>query len=169
MKHYRKKTLAGLGKKAIRNIAIVLAVLLVLAPFSLSAIANNKTATVNASALNIRQQPNTTAAILTTVKNGTTLTVVEDSVNGWTKIKYNSIEGYVYTTYITVQAAPVVSQPTTSGGNLSIGSQGEDVFALQEDLRAVGLFFTNSTSYFGSYTQESVKIFQSHPFFGGNG
>lgn len=62
---------------------------------------------VTAGALNIRQEPNTSAAIMGMVTEGTTVTVNETVEDGWCRITYNSyngvIEGYVKLEYL---AAP---------------------------------------------------------------
>lgn len=62
---------------------------------------------VTAGALNIRQEPNTSAAIMGMVTQGTSVTVNETAEDGWCKITYNSvngvIEGYVKLEYL---AAP---------------------------------------------------------------
>lgn len=62
---------------------------------------------VTADAINIRQEPNTSSAIMGMVVAGTTVTVTETAEDGWCKISYNSsagvIEGYVKQEYL---AAP---------------------------------------------------------------
>lgn len=62
---------------------------------------------VTADAINIRQEPNTSSAIMGMVVSGTTVTVLETAEDGWCKISYNSsagvIEGYVKQEYL---AAP---------------------------------------------------------------
>ncbi|MFI8707710.1 SH3 domain-containing protein, partial [Bacillus sp. NPDC077411] len=52
------------------------------------------TATVNATNLNIRQQPTTQSPIVGQVKQGTTVKVLE-AQKDWAKISYNGKEGYV--------------------------------------------------------------------------
>lgn len=62
---------------------------------------------VTAGVLNIRQEPNTSAALMGVVTEGTTVTVNETVEDGWCQITYNSsagvIEGYVKLEYL---AAP---------------------------------------------------------------
>ena len=49
--------------------------------------------------LNVRLNPTTNATILTTVPKGTTVTI-EESVNGWHKITYNGVTGWVSASYV---------------------------------------------------------------------
>lgn len=83
----------------------ILSILLIVTMFflgTLTAYADYVNYTVTASALNIRQQPNTNCAILNTVPRGTTLKGVQSS-NGWTQILWNGQQAYVCSTYITTQ------------------------------------------------------------------
>ncbi len=45
---------------------------------------------------------------------------------------------------------------------LDIGSSGEDVTALQEMLKSIGLYEQPLTSYYGSFTRDAVKAFQAN-------
>lgn len=69
---------------------------------------------VTAGALNIRQQPNTSAAIMGMVTQGSSVTVNETVEDGWCQITYNSvngvIEGYVKLEYL---AAPTTGSDDT--------------------------------------------------------
>ena len=83
----------------------ILSILLIFTMFFLgtfTAYADYINYTVTASALNIRQQPNTNCAILSTVLRGTTLKGGQSS-NGWTPIQWNGQQAYVCSTYITIQ------------------------------------------------------------------
>ena len=52
-------------------------------------------------ALNVRESASTTAKVLTTLNNGTTVTILEEN-DGWYKIKWSTITGWVKADYITV-------------------------------------------------------------------
>lgn len=65
--------------------------------------------TVTASALNIRQQPNTNCTILGVALRGGTLKGVQ-STNGWTPILWNGQQAYVCSNYIVAQ--PEIVQNT---------------------------------------------------------
>ncbi len=59
---------------------------------------------VTADAIKIRQEPNTSSAVMGMVVSGTTVTVLETADGGWCKISYHSsagvIEGYVMQEYL---------------------------------------------------------------------
>lgn len=71
---------------------------------------------VTADAINIRQEPNTSSAIMGMLVSGTTITVIETAEDGWVKISYNSsagvIEGYVKQEYL---AAPGTTTTADDG------------------------------------------------------
>ncbi|MED3994597.1 D-alanyl-D-alanine carboxypeptidase family protein [Peribacillus frigoritolerans] len=71
------------------------------------------TATAN---LNVRTGPSTANKIITTVKQGTKLTVTGKNVNGWLKVSLNGQTGYVSSKYVKVSnsssdAIQVVAKP----------------------------------------------------------
>ena len=59
-------------------------------------------ATVNTDALRLRNEANTTSTILATASKGDTVVVLEDAGNGWYKVDYNTVEGYMSGEYLTV-------------------------------------------------------------------
>ena len=59
------------------------------------------TVTTAGGSLNIRERPNTAAAVLGTIPNGATITV-NGTLNGWYVVNYNDIIGYASAQYITV-------------------------------------------------------------------
>ena len=75
--------------------------------------------TVNVRKLNVRAQPNTDSAILTVVRQGAELPLVEDAGNGWYKVEVNGGVGYVFGEYATVSDGSTQS----SGGSQSSASQ----------------------------------------------
>ncbi|WP_342604199.1 D-alanyl-D-alanine carboxypeptidase family protein [Peribacillus sp. FSL E2-0159] len=71
------------------------------------------TATAN---LNVRTGPSTANKIITTVKQGTKLTVTGKNVNGWLKVSLNGQTGYVSSKYVKISnsssdAVQVVAKP----------------------------------------------------------
>lgn len=62
------------------------------------------TGTVNATSLNLRSQPSTTAASLGLVAGGTTVDVLEDAINGWYRVNCGGTEGYMSADYLLVTA-----------------------------------------------------------------
>lgn len=64
--------------------------------------ATNKTGTVTASVLNVRESASTSSKILGKLNNGTKVTIVNTSTKGWYKIKYGSGYGYVSSNYVSL-------------------------------------------------------------------
>lgn len=61
----------------------------------------NSTGTVTVSgSLNVREGAGTTYKIVGSLSSGTKFTIVEETDNGWYKIKYNSLTGYVASQYV---------------------------------------------------------------------
>jgi uncharacterized protein YgiM (DUF1202 family) len=53
--------------------------------------------------LNVREGAGTNYKIIGSLSNGTKITILEDTGNGWYKIQYNSITGYVSSQYVIMQ------------------------------------------------------------------
>ena len=75
------------------------------------------TGTVDATSLNLRSAPSTSAASLGLVKDGTQVEVLEDAVNGWYKVVHNGRTGYMSADYLVVVASEgeSISQADDSG------------------------------------------------------
>ena len=82
------------------------------------------TATVNATNLNIRQQPTTQSKIVGKVKQGTTVKVLEIQKD-WAKISYDGKEGYVSLQFLKIAGAtPTIEskqQPSINSGQHETG------------------------------------------------
>lgn len=98
-----------------------------------AATAQNKTMQVNVGAggvLNLRSGPSAQYTKLGAVPNGTVLTVAE-TANGWCKVTYNGLTGYVSGSYL---VAPTATQTTTTATATAAvsydGSFGSSVVAL---------------------------------------
>ncbi|OPX47419.1 SH3 domain-containing protein [Clostridium thermobutyricum] len=74
-----------------------------------------KTGKVTASALNVRSGAGTSYKVIGSLKNGSTVTVVETK-NGWHKIKYGSSYGYVSSSYIKINST-ISNGSTNNSGN----------------------------------------------------
>jgi uncharacterized protein YgiM (DUF1202 family) len=97
-----------------------------------------QTGTINTSDTNLREQPSTTAKILTTLSAGASVTVLEGKSHGWYKVSYMSYTGYVKADFIDVmvtglndpgvivEETAMMNQPNTVGStvkNLSVETQ----------------------------------------------
>ena len=60
------------------------------------------TGTVTADALRLRDTPAAEGEILATASGGTSVVVLEDTGNGWYKVNFNTVEGYMSSEYLTV-------------------------------------------------------------------
>ena len=58
--------------------------------------------TVNTDALRLREEADTSATILGTASKGDTVVILEDAGNGWYKVDYKSVEGYMSSEYLDV-------------------------------------------------------------------
>ena len=82
--------------------------------------------TVTADALRLRESASTDSTILATAPSGDTVVVLADAGNGWYKVDYNSIEGYMSGEYLDVQATADVKigygKVSTGGSTLNMRS-----------------------------------------------
>ncbi len=53
--------------------------------------------------LRLRAEANTTSAILNTAYNGETVVVLEEAEDGWYKVDYKSVEGYMFGEYLDIE------------------------------------------------------------------
>ncbi len=60
--------------------------------------------TVNTDALRLRAEASTTSTILGTASAGDTVVILEDAGNGWYKVDFNTVEGYMSGEYLKVSA-----------------------------------------------------------------
>ncbi|MBQ8953517.1 MAG: SH3 domain-containing protein, partial [Clostridia bacterium] len=96
--------------KRLRVWAAALALALALAPASASAAS---VCTVNVSRLNVRSQPSTNSKIVTVVRQGTQLPLIENA-GGWLKVEVNGSTGYVFAEYATVSNTASDSAPSSA-------------------------------------------------------
>ena len=82
--------------------------------------------TVNTDALRLRNEANTTSTILATASEGDAVVILEDAGNGWYKVDYNTVEGYMSGEYLTVSAQADVTigygLVQTGGSTLNVRS-----------------------------------------------
>lgn len=65
--------------------------------------AAKRMATIEARTLNLRREASTDAGVITSISSGKQVTVLDESVEGWVKVKYKTYEGYVSAEYVTVE------------------------------------------------------------------
>ena len=82
--------------------------------------------TVNTDALRLRNEANTTSTILATASEGDSVVILEDACDGWYKVDYNTVEGYMSGVYLTVSAQADVTigygLVQTGGSTLNVRS-----------------------------------------------
>ena len=65
--------------------------------------AGERVAKVNVSTLRLRKEPSTEAGVFTLLSEGKEYAVLDESVEGWVKVKYKSYEGWVSAEYVTLE------------------------------------------------------------------
>ena len=114
----------------------------------------DRTATVTADSLWLREAPSATATTLDKLAKGTSLAVL--SADGeWTHVRYGGTDGYVMSQYINVV--------TTTGAVPCYGTDivsGDDVRALQEALISLGYMAGEPSGVYNKATFEAVQAFQ---------
>ena len=78
----------------IRSIIAVLASIFLASMFLINICFATTTGIIAVESANLREEANTEAEVLESLSQGTEVEIVEES-NGWTKVKYNNITGYI--------------------------------------------------------------------------
>lgn len=78
-------------------------------------------------ALNVRENPSTSAKKIATVPKGTKIDVIEDAGNGWTKISYNGSVCFVKSEYLTAAKQENSSTQATETNNAVATTNGSAV------------------------------------------
>lgn len=82
--------------------------------------------TVTGDGLRLREEPNTSSEILTTLQTGTCVAVLEDARDGWYKVSYRDQTGYLSADYVEVStrldADLGTGRVTTGGSSLNMRS-----------------------------------------------
>ncbi len=118
------------------------------------------------SSLNVRSGPGTGYDVVTSVKNGTVVTLLDDS-GSWYKIKTpGGTEGYIDGQYAKLGGS-LSSNNSSSGltapsGTYRQGAEGSAVVTIQKRLRELGYLSASATGYYGSATLAAVKNFQKN-------
>lgn len=89
--------------------------------FLTSAVSVNSLTAIDA--LNLRSSASNSASVLTVIPKGAEVTLLENSTNGWAKVKYSTYTGYSSTAYLSVLSGSKVTMngKTTSEVNLRAG------------------------------------------------
>lgn len=106
------------------SVTLVLCVVLMMLcalSFETSAVSVNSLTSITT--LNLRSSASTSSSVLTTIPENADVTLLENSSNGWAKVKYSSYTGYCSTTYLDVPSGSKVGMKgvTTSEVNLRSG------------------------------------------------
>jgi cell wall-associated NlpC family hydrolase len=120
---------------------IILSGILILAGFMFCFVSYadvNKTGTVNSFNLHLRESPDSSSKILKNLSEGSSVNITEIS-DGWYKVDYNGIIGWVASEYISIANTSSSNANTSSGnanvngssantnsGNIDTGSTGEN-------------------------------------------
>ena len=77
------------------------------------------TGTVNADNVRLRAKNNTNSAIVATMRNQSQLLILEQNIDGWHRVSFGELEGFVMATFVhspyvvAVPARPTLPEPTT--------------------------------------------------------
>ncbi len=105
---------------------------------------------VTASSLHLRENANSTSAVLASIRKGTELEILGKS-GDWYKVTYGKHTGYVYEDYIEI---------IKDDGSLRKGDKGSAVKELQERLKELGYYKSGCDGNYGNVTVNAVKAFQ---------
>lgn len=106
--------MSSLIKKALAGVTVAL----VLSALSVTALADGgQIGTVTADTLNVRQDPNTSAPVITQISKYGQVVVV-DSTDGWYKISFGDTVGWVSSDYLSVEGS--APKATITGNNVNV-------------------------------------------------
>ncbi len=106
--------------------------------------------------VNLRSKPDVNSSIITQLKMDASVEVAE-KIDNWYKITSAKNKGYVQCEYIELtEPAP----PAPAFNALKMGMSGKEVVNLQERLKALNYFKSESHGNFGAFTRDAVKAFQ---------
>lgn len=118
--------------------------------------------------LNVRKGPGTGYDVVASVKNGTVVTLLDDS-GSWYKIKTSGgTEGYIDSQYAKLGGSLSSNTSSSSSGlkapsgTFRQGSEGSSVVTIQKRLRELGYLSASATGYYGSATVAAVRSFQKN-------
>ncbi len=123
-----------------------------------------KTCTITADGtLNVRKGPGKDYDVVTTLKKGDVVSLLDDS-SKWFKIKnVDGKEGYVSSEYVKLGGSlPSNNSSNAPSGTYKQGAEGSNVVTIQKRLKTLGYFTGTATGYYGSATVASVKKFQQN-------
>jgi len=128
----------------------ILACLLAAMMLLIACAAYADTATVTATSLYLRSEPNSDSASLKLLRNGAKLEVL-GKTGDWYKVTYGSLTGYVFEDYVSV---------AKDDGTLQKGDTGSKVKEVQQRLRELGYYSATCDGNYGNVTVTAVKAFQ---------
>lgn len=127
-------------KSAVSLTLVICIALTSLCIFAFNAYAEGTNTLTATTALNLRKSASTSSEKLTTIPQNATVTLLENSTNGWAKVKYSTYTGYCSTIYLNAPSSSSVSMKgiTTSDVNLrSDKSTSSDVLTIVPDKTTV--------------------------------
>ena len=120
----------------------------------------------------IRTQPTSESDGQRTVKEGGTMTILDDSISGWYKVQHGVIIGYASKDFVKIQSSASTASTTneTLPDNISAlgdapnacaeGDRGGDVEKLQQALKILRYYSGGCDGIYGENTTKAVKAFQ---------
>lgn len=107
-----------------------------------------RTCFVTGGSLALRESPSTSATILAYIPNATQLSAQTHN-SQWSSVSYNGVSGFVLSQYL-----------SNGYPSLSLGMEGDAVWAMQEKLMDKHYYYGHSDGLFDTRTEWAVKYFQ---------
>lgn len=118
----------------------------------------------------IRTQPTTESDGQRTVKEGGTMTILDDSISGWYKVQHGVIIGYASKDFVKIKSSSSTTTKESLPSSISglgdapsaccEGDRGDDVEKLQKALKILGYYSGGCDGIYGENTVKAVKAFQ---------
>lgn len=116
--------------------------------------------------LNFREGPGTSYNLISRIPYRSAVSEI-GTVNGWSYITYNGVNGYVMTQYLSTTRPPILEHPATKAeafgsATLSVGSSGVYVKNVQLALQRGGFYTGSISGSYNSATQAAVTRYQTY-------
>lgn len=104
-----------------KKLMVIVAVVIVFtAVFAAQSYADsNQIGTVTGDSLNVREEPNTSAKVLTQLSKGEQVLIISSS-NGWHRISYDNIKGWVSGDFISIKKVDAIGKGVVNASSLNL-------------------------------------------------
>ena len=103
------------------------------------------TGVVNASSLRLRSEPTLSSSTIAYIPNGTVVSV-EEQLDGWYKVIYNGMTGYVSADYLVYTPASTADEPVIDPDEPAAGDE-DTASQPQEEMKKIGTISGNNVNF----------------------